>query len=226
MKLTHNGLTLETFPFGSLEVNGTIIATADGNCIIIDAGDNFHEFDLLASQLQIKPLLQLYTHAHFDHISAAKKIKEKWQAPIALSKNDAPLYAQLREQTARFGMPVQEPTVVDYLLSADSAINCDDPLLAKFLSSMKIIETPGHTRGCICFYTEWFERPMLIAGDTLFYQSIGRTDLPGGNFNDIINSIKNKLLTLPENTLVITGHGPGTTIGNEARLNPYLNGSC
>lgn len=222
MKIAHNGLTLETVALGSLEVNTTFVISDQKNAIVFDPADDFGQLQSLITQLGITPILQIYTHAHFDHIGAAKEIKNCYQTPIALSPEDIPLYRQLREQTARFGMPIREPADVDFPLTETTSLTIQDPKLQQFLSDLKIIATPGHTRGGTCFYSEWFERPILIAGDTLFYQSIGRTDLPGGSYKDLVSSIKNKLLCLPESTLVITGHGPGTTIGNEARLNPYL----
>lgn len=225
MKLQNKGITLQTYPVGSLEVNCTIISSENGDCIAIDPGDNFTQFSNILSSLNLSLIMQIYTHAHFDHIGGAKQFKEKWQAPIALPSEDAPLYLQLREQTSRFGMPILEPTQPDFLLNENSSLECNSNKLNDFLKSLKIIHTPGHTKGSSCFFTEWFDRPLLISGDTLFYQSIGRTDLPGGDYPSIINSITKKLLILPENTLVITGHGPGTTIGNEARLNPFLQGS-
>ena len=117
---------------------------------------------------------------------------------------------------------MEAPAIPDVLFSEGDKLSLTNTDLDPFLQSIKIIHTPGHTEGSACLYSDYLERPILFAGDTLFYQSIGRTDLPGGNFEDIISSIKNKLFTLPENTVVVTGHGPRTTIGNEIKLNPFV----
>lgn len=225
MNLNKNGITLFTTPAGTLDVNATYICAENGDTLIYDLGDIPEQVESILSSRKLKLCTQIFTHAHFDHVGAAKYFKDKYQAPIYLPEDDKGLYQQLREQTAQFGMPIMEPTEVDCYFNENSEIVSSSAALTEFLKSVKILHTPGHSRGSTCFYTEWFDRPILIAGDTLFYQSIGRTDLPGGDYQSIINSITKKLLILPEETLIITGHGPESTIINEKKFNPFLNGS-
>lgn len=161
----------------------------------------------------------MHTHAHFDHIGKSSEISMATGATIHLHKEDQPLYDMLPQQGLFFGQKVGAPKPIDSYLYDGESFSLTDPEINTFLTTL---HTPGHTPGSCCFYSEYFDTPHLFSGDTLFQQSIGRTDLPGGNGRLIIKSIKEKLLVLPEETFVITGHGPSTSIYQEKRHNPFL----
>jgi glyoxylase-like metal-dependent hydrolase (beta-lactamase superfamily II) len=155
----------------------------------------------------------IVTHAHIDHVAGAKLLKDKTGAPVYLNSNDAALLDALDQQALWLQVPPPERVEVD----ADAK----DALSLKLgESDLHVLFTPGHTQGSISLYLP--QEAKLIAGDTLFRDSIGRTDLPGGDSRQILSSIKTKLLVLPEETVVIPGHGPSTTIAREKEWNPFL----
>lgn len=218
-----SNLVLEMIQVGALDVNCSMIySTESKSAVAIDAG---HDEEKVMSYLEergLKLVKLIHTHAHFDHIGSSAALKERTGAELSLHKADAPLYSELEGQGKMYGMQMGKPAIPDFLFDEGDEFPATNTDLDPFLKSIKIIHTPGHTKGSCCLFSDFLERPVLFAGDTLFYQSIGRTDLPGGNFEEIISSIKNKLFTLPEDTIVVTGHGPGTTIGNEIKLNPFV----
>jgi len=153
------------------------------------------------------------THAHIDHIGGAAKLKARRQAPVYMNAADQVLYDHLEMQAGWLGMRTPEKTEID------SAAK-DGDRLKLGATEIEVRHTPGHTPGSMCLYLE--AEKTLVAGDTLFRDSIGRTDLPGGDSKQILKSIHGQLLTLPDETRVICGHGPATTIGRERALNPFL----
>jgi len=155
----------------------------------------------------------IITHAHIDHVGGAMKLKRTTGAPILLNQNDTMLLKMLDVQAAWVGMAPPGAVTVD--ASLDDA---DTVRAGKLTAS--VIHTPGHTQGSVCLYFE--PERKLIAGDTLFAGSIGRTDLPGGSMEKILASLHHRVLALPDETLVIPGHGPLTTIGRERETNPFL----
>jgi glyoxylase-like metal-dependent hydrolase (beta-lactamase superfamily II) len=181
--------------------------------MVIDPGDDIADVQALIRKhnLQIKQIV--ITHAHIDHVGAAMKLRAATGAPILINENDYALLKMLDVQAAWLGM--QDPGKVD----VDHSLKELDKVQAGSLTA-NVLHTPGHTEGSICLYFP-AERK-LIAGDTLFAGSIGRTDLPGGSFDKIIRSINDKLLALPDETVVVPGHGPLTTIGEEREHNPFL----
>ena len=205
---------------GSYACNCSILySDTTREALIIDPG-NDHEFILgKIKELNINVKKLLHTHAHFDHIGRSTEISTATNATIHLHKEDKFLYDRLPEQGRFFGQTVGTPKVLDAYLEEGETFSFTDPEVKIFLTTL---HTPGHTPGSCCFFSDYFETPQLFAGDTLFQQSIGRTDLPGGDSEKIIKSIKERLLTLPDETKVIAGHGPATAIHHEKKYNPFL----
>jgi hydroxyacylglutathione hydrolase len=204
----------EILPVGPLQCNCSVIGDeTTREAMVIDPGDNIDDILALVTkhQLQVKQII--ITHAHIDHVGGAMKLRARTGAPILLNQNDYALLQMLDVQATWLGMA--SPGKVEI----DQPLGQDDTLKAGELTA-SVIHTPGHTEGSICLY---FPREKkLIAGDTLFAGSIGRTDLPGGSFKKIVESLKEKLLALPDDTMVVPGHGPATTIGQERESNPFL----
>ena len=204
----------EILPVGPLQCNCSIIGDeATRDAIVIDPGDDIADVLALIQKhnLQVKQIV--VTHAHIDHVGGAMKLRATTGAPIILNHNDYTLLQMLDMQAAWIGMKSPGKVEIDHSVADDDKVEAG-PLLAS------VIHTPGHTEGSICLYFPAQQK--LIAGDTLFAGSIGRTDLPGGSFEKIINSLHEKILTLPDETIVVPGHGPPTTIGEERQSNPFL----
>jgi|ERR1017187_8359097 glyoxylase-like metal-dependent hydrolase (beta-lactamase superfamily II) len=207
-------MILETFPVGPLQCNCTILGDEEaGEAIVIDPGDEIGSIyrRLTAHGLKLKQIL--VTHGHIDHIGGALKLKRLTGAPILLNQNDLPQLKIMDTQAGWLGMETPETTPPD----ADLA---DGLVVGLQRYPAEVIHTPGHTEGSVCLH--FAPLKMLIAGDTLFSGSIGRTDLPGGNSRKILHSIQSRLMALPEQTKVLPGHGPSTTIGEERNSNPFL----
>jgi glyoxylase-like metal-dependent hydrolase (beta-lactamase superfamily II) len=207
-------MILETFPVGPLQCNCTIMGDEETQeAIVIDPGDEVSRIHrrLTASGLKLKQIL--VTHAHIDHVGGALKLKSLTGAPIYLNENDLVLLNMMAAQAVWLGVQTPETAPPDETLTDGRRVGLD-----KYPA--QVLYTPGHTQGSICLH--FAPLKMVIAGDTLFAGSIGRTDLPGGNFDQIIDSIHARLLTLPDETKVIPGHGPATTIGAERKTNPFL----
>lgn len=218
----HNNekLALETLPIGAYACNCSILySKKTREAIIIDPGNDHHTLLKKIKELNVTVKKLIHTHAHFDHIGRSNEIREKTGATIHLHKDDQFLYDQLPMQGQFFGEMVGAPGPIDHYITDGEEFHFADEEIKTFL---KTIHTPGHTPGSCCFYSNYFSTPILFAGDTLFQNSIGRTDLPGGDSRKIIKSIKERLLVLPDETAVITGHGPLTKIYNEKRFNPFL----
>lgn len=213
-------LAIETIPVGSYGCNCSILySKKTREALIIDPGNDHITLLNKISELNIKVKKLLHTHAHFDHIGRSNEIRKSTGASIHLHQDDLFLYQQLQMQGQFFGQEVDQPGPIDHYLNHDEEFHFEDTEIKTFL---KTIHTPGHTPGSCCFISNYFSTPILFAGDTLFQNSIGRTDLPGGDSRKIIASIKEKLLILPDETKVVTGHGPATNILNEKKYNPFL----
>lgn len=178
---------------------------------VIDPGDDADRILMALAKSELKVKYLINTHGHFDHVGANKRMKEVTGADILVHPDDEPMLVELSRSAAMFGLSAENSPPADRLLK-------DGDTIAFGEISLKVIHTPGHSMGGICLYTPGH----LFAGDTLFAGSIGRTDLPGGDYDTLIASIKTKLLGLPEETVVYTGHGPETSIANEKRMNPFL----
>jgi hydroxyacylglutathione hydrolase len=204
----------EIIPVGPLQCNCSIIGdetTHEG--MVIDPGDDIEEILALIRKHSLKIKQIVITHAHIDHVGGAMKLRKLTGAPVLLNQNDYALLKMLDVQAAWIGMP--SPGSVDI----DQSLGHTDKVKAGTLEA-GVIHTPGHTEGSICLY--FATEKKLIAGDTLFAGSIGRTDLPGGSYDKILNSLHDRVLALPDETVVVPGHGPLTTIGDERETNPFL----
>src|SRR5881275_3551449 len=204
----------EILPVGPLQCNCSIIGDETSReAMVIDPGDDIA--DILATiethKLKVKQIV--ITHAHIDHVGGAMKLRAATGAPILLNQNDYALLKMLDAQAAWIGVAPPGKMEIDHSVAQADSIKTGS-------LSADVIHTPGHTEGSICLYFPAEKK--LIAGDTLFAGSIGRTDLPGGSFEKIIRSLHDKVLELPDDTVVIPGHGPLTTIGDERQSNPFL----
>ena len=152
----------------------------------------------------------LLTHGHFDHCCGLQNLVDEYPVPVMMHCDDVPYVADSKTHAFMYGLKIPNVPLPNCFLTENDVIEVGD-------IKLKTIHTPGHTPGCVCFYTPGH----LFSGDTLFKGSVGRTDLPGGNFDNIINNIQTKLFVMPDDTLVYPGHGPETTIGEEKKSNPY-----
>lgn len=206
----------EIIPVGPLRCNCSVIGDeGTREAMVIDPGDDINEVLALVGKHGLTVKQVVITHAHIDHVGGAMKLRQATGAPILLNQNDYALLKMLDVQAAWVGMASPGKVEIDQPL-ADG-----DKLPAGSLEAT-VLHTPGHTEGSVCLYFPAQQK--LIAGDTLFAGSIGRTDLPGGSFEKIMSSLHQRVLALPDDTVVIPGHGPLTTIGDEREGNPFLTG--
>jgi hydroxyacylglutathione hydrolase len=207
-------MILESFPVGPLRCNCTILGDeATHEAVVVDPGDNIPE---ILSRLQRHGLTLrqiVITHAHIDHVGGAVLLKKATGAPVFLNQQDLGLLAAMEIQAGWLGIPTPEVASPD--ASADDGLTVGLATLPA-----EVIHTPGHTPGSICLL--FAQQNLLLAGDTLFAGSIGRTDLPGGDGRQILRSLRDRLMVLPDTTRVLPGHGPDTTIGEEKQSNPFL----
>ena len=207
-------IIVETIPVGPLQCNCTILGDlVSRKAIVVDPGGDAEILleRLVELNLQVERII--HTHAHLDHFLASGKMKEATGAKLALHREDLFLWDMLEDQCRMFGIPFEPPPPPDQWLENEEEIDLND-------LQGKALHTPGHTPGSMCFLFE--SQKLLIAGDTLFQGSIGRTDLWGGDFKKIEKSIQEKLYTIDEETSVITGHGESTSIGHEMRANSFV----
>jgi hydroxyacylglutathione hydrolase len=201
-------------PVGLLQCNCSIIGDeASHEAIVIDPGDDIERIVAILTEKKLKVKQIVVTHAHIDHVGGAMKLRKLTGAPVLLNQNDQALLKMLDVQANWIGVATPESVSIDESVTTGNVISTSN-------HAGQVLHTPGHTEGSICLYFE--PEKLLIAGDTLFAGSIGRTDLPGGDYEKIIRSIHENVLTLPDETVVIAGHGPPTTIGEERETNPFL----
>jgi hydroxyacylglutathione hydrolase len=206
----------EILPVGLLQCNCSIFGDEQSReAIVIDPGDNIEDILAILAKHSLRAKAIVITHAHIDHIGGAAKLKAATGAPVVMNALDQELYDHLDVQASWLGMEPPARTAIDAAASDGDALTLGP-------AEFRVLHTPGHTQGSISLWIPTENK--LIAGDTLFRDSIGRTDLPGGNPRQILRSIEGQLLRLPEETVVVPGHGPNTTIGREKERNPFLQG--
>lgn len=210
-------IQIKKFTFNQVQENTFVVYDETGECAIIDAGCYFDnerlKLDTFIAEKQLKPVRLINTHCHFDHIMGITHCRNKYNLDFECHPDEAVLVEQAAEHGDLFAIPMEPVEPPDAFFEEGDKITFGN-------SYLQIIEAPGHSPGGVVFYNP--EQKILIAGDVLFYGSVGRTDLPGGSFERLVGHIKTKLLTLPEETVVYCGHGPETTIGFEKKNNPFL----
>lgn len=214
----------EVIPVGWLQCNCSIIGDpVTREALVLDPGDDVARIEEILARHTLKVKAIVSTHAHIDHVGGLKKVHDLTGAPVMMHHGDMELYQAIEMQAAWIGMKPPELSEVHQLLKEGDALRWG-PFEAQ------VLHTPGHTPGSVCLYLPRkagkiiLNVPHLFAGDTLFAGSIGRTDLWGGSFEEIMRSLRGKLLALPEETVVYPGHGEATSIGAERESNPFLQG--
>jgi glyoxylase-like metal-dependent hydrolase (beta-lactamase superfamily II) len=204
----------EILPVGVLQCNCSIFGDETTHeAIVVDPGDDIADIQTILDRHQLRVTSIIITHAHIDHIGGAQKLKAASGAPVYMNENDRFLSTNLAMQAAWLGIAEPDDPGIDVAAR-------DGDIVSLSQSPFHILHTPGHTPGSISLWIPGENK--IVAGDTLFRDSIGRTDLPGGDYKQEIRSIKDKLLALPEDSVVIPGHGSQTTIGREKEFNPFL----
>jgi len=210
-------IQIKKFTFNPVQENTFILFDETGECVLIDPGCYFEnerqELDNFITRKQLKPVRLINTHCHFDHIMGITHCRAKYHLNFEIHANEAPLVEDAVAHGDLFGIPVEPIDPPELFFKEGDQITFGN-------SFLEVIEAPGHSPGGVVFYNQ--EQKILFAGDVLFYGSIGRTDLPGGSFDQLTNNIKTKLFILPEETIVYSGHGPETSIGFEKKNNPFL----
>lgn len=201
----------ESFPVGPLQCNCTIIGdTETGTGYVFDPGGDAARIMATVKALGLRIVGIIHTHAHLDHILAAGEIRKQTGAPVWLHRSDKNLWDALEQQCQMWGVPYSPIGDPDHWIEDEQDLECGG----------NCIHTPGHTPGSTSFYFE--ESSLLIAGDTLFMGSVGRTDFPGGNAAQLKTSIQQRIYCLDEAAVVVPGHGPETSIGQEMRFNSFV----
>lgn len=221
--LSKNGKTMAIvvgLTFNPFQENTYLVYDDTGECLIFDPGcfEGYEKEELAGaiSKLQLKPVRLINTHCHIDHILGNHFVSEAYQLPLEIHEGELPVLQSAPQVAAMFGMPYPEPSPMPGRYIAEGEI------ISFGNTTLKALYTPGHSPASLSFYCE--KDGFVIAGDVLFRDSIGRTDLPGGNFNTLAQSIKTQLYSLPDEVKVYPGHGPATTIGYERWNNPFVKG--
>jgi hydroxyacylglutathione hydrolase len=210
-------VSIERFTFNPFQENTYVVFDETRECVIIDCGcytpDEQKELSTFIASNNLIPKYTINTHCHVDHVLGISYLKEKYGIESIAHREDLPMLQMLPQHALMFGLSIDKAPEIDITADEGDTIRFGN-------SQIKVIHTPGHSLGGICLLSE--EGNFVVSGDSLFQGSIGRTDLPGGNYSNLINSIKLKLLTLDPNTKVFPGHGNPTTIEHEKNSNPFL----
>ncbi len=212
-------MNIKTFVFNAFYENTIVLSSDLGNCLIFDPGcyDTF-EIEELSNYLAMEDLSVkaiINTHCHIDHVLGNEALKTKYRVPLKIPENEKEIFAAIPAYAPQWGITGYKQAEVDEYLSGNNTLELDE-------LKLQMIEVPGHSPGHLMFYSE--KEEFIIGGDVLFRESIGRTDLPGGNHQALLSNIQEKVYTLPENVTVYPGHGPTTTIGYEKNNNPFVRG--
>ena len=208
---------IKVLTFNPVQENTYVLYNENKECIIIDPGcysdEEKEALKGFIDKNELQPKMLINTHCHLDHVFGNKYIAEAYRLTLQIHKNEEAVLQMAPASGLMFNLPFDNyKGELIYLKEGDVVSIGED--------SLQVIEAPGHSPGSICFYCE--KQKFIIGGDVLFYQSIGRTDLPGGSHEGLIKNIKEKLFVLPQDVRVYPGHGPATTIGDEIKYNPYL----
>lgn len=205
-------MIIERIHTGPLDVNCWIVGCRQtGECTVIDPGGDGPIICAKLKELKLKPVFVINTHGHFDHIGGNAYLIRSTSAKLLIHKADLPLLKDSRVHAQRWGMEFEDSPLPDDFLSNNEKLTVGSVVV-------KILHTPGHSPGSISLLTG----NHLFCGDLLFNSSIGRTDLPGGDYNQLMSSVKEKVFVLPDDTVIHPGHGPDTSVGNERQTNPFF----
>lgn len=211
-------IKVQKFVFNPLQENSFLLYDESGDCILTDMGsytvEEKKEVMYYIENNKLNPVKIVNTHCHVDHLLGNSFFKNKFKIPVAAHADDEFMISSAVEHGSIFGFEVEAPPGIDEYLEEGKPLTFGN-------SSLEVLHVPGHSPGSVALFSD--EDLFVIAGDALFSGSIGRTDLPGGDYDTLIQSISEKLLTLPPEVVVYCGHGPETTIGEESRTNPFLN---
>ena len=210
-------ITVKRFAYNPFQVNTYVLHDETNECIIIDPGMDgpMEENELIGyiESLNLKPVMLVNTHTHIDHVLGNHFVSEKYHLELAAHQDAEMILMKAPVYAVNYGLQLEDPKPVAHYLTEGKDLKFGK-------SKLKVFHTPGHADGSLCFYSE--EDQFVITGDVLFYQSIGRTDLPTGDYDVLQQSIWEKLFTLPDETVAYPGHGPETTIGFEKVNNPFV----
>lgn len=210
-------MKVKKFVVNQLGENTLVLSDESGECVIVDPGFYFaeehEEIKQYIAENNLNPVKIINTHCHFDHIMGVEFVRDTFNIPFHAHAEDEFWVTRAVDQGKLYGFDIKPIKPIDEYLEENKTVTFGN-------TQLKVLHIPGHTPGHVVFYNE--SEKVLVAGDVLFYGSIGRTDLPGGDHETLISNIKNKLLVLPEETTVYCGHGPETTIGFEKNSNPFL----
>lgn len=205
-------MKFESVIVGPLETNCYLVyCTENLECAVVDPGAEAAKIIRLIADCGLHPVVLLNTHGHIDHIGANRDIKERFNIPLYIHPSDESMLKSALQSELSFFLEAKDSPSPDRYLEDGGEIKIGK-------SSLKVIHTPGHSPGSVSFLGDGF----LLSGDTLFFGGVGRTDLPGGSWPELENSIRNKILAMPDETAVLPGHGPLTSVGQEKRFNPFI----
>jgi glyoxylase-like metal-dependent hydrolase (beta-lactamase superfamily II) len=207
-------MILKVLPVGPIMANCFVLGCEKTReAAVIDPGDEDERILMALADEKLTLKYIINTHGHFDHVAANKAMKDATGAKILIHEEDAPMLSHLSSMAVSFGLSAEDSPPPDKMINEGDIIKFGE-------ISLKVIHTPGHSRGGVSLFCE--EEKLLFPGDTLFAGSIGRTDLPGGDYGTLIRNVREKLLPLGDNVRVFPGHGPETTIGTEKKFNPFF----